>query len=624
MSFIDSDDDDDDVLREITANKRQAPKLSPKLNQPTKKYKPDSTMADLSSVSHAMPPPACAALPDPKPATLKVLVAGALNFGAVENDEPQMAEYGQVLDEIGKLAREHQCDLILLTGGLCCASTPDDEVLIYVAHRLRKLVSRGTQNILFKTRQTPSGAPPCWMSQTTRITMPVIAIYGKHNRPIIMPGEVTEQSALGIYANRKMIEIGCQSDHIKPFIFEKNNDEYAIYAMSWTQDAAQVIKALSNGKLTFAKVNAKCTRVLLCHLTYNEELKSKLDFDIIIWGNEPDQKCSDQRDIIAHSPTKFDMESQHDERAKCVSILDLGKRSAKQIELKQARPIVVQYIKLRDHMSPMDLSSSIDDTNLIREKLTNQIEAVLARQPKSPKPPLFKVYVDLEIEPGSYFPTVPVVSMGHFDGKIYNSRKMLIFVRGKKKIRQRKAKAGEEEDDAEEKVEMQKVVKEDADLIQQHLACDSKFIHSSVFSLGIKLRLEGDVNALSDVMKWAKMRSGVGIEDVKLSSDVNRGEGDDIKTIEKCLLETKDTLKSEIEQFNDAEMLDQMRRDLRESHHSRIKPEPARGKRKSPKKKPSATTFKKEVFSSDDDKEEILPQKSSRSQRQASLLNYMS
>ena len=77
----------------------------------------------------------------------------------------------QVLDEIGKLAREHQCDLILLTGGLCCASTPDDEVLIYVAHRLRKLVSRGTQNILFKTRQTPSGAPPCWMSQTTRITM---------------------------------------------------------------------------------------------------------------------------------------------------------------------------------------------------------------------------------------------------------------------------------------------------------------------------------------------------------------------------------------------------------------------------------------------------------------------
>ena len=160
------------------------------------------------------------------------------------------------------------------------------------------------------------------------------------------------------------------------------------------------------------------------------------------------------------------------------------KSLTKQIELKQARPIVVQYIKLRDHMSQMDLSSSIDDTNLIREKLTNQIEAVLARQPKSPKPPLFKVYVDLEIEPGSYFPTVPVVSMGHFDGKIYNSRKMLIFVRGKKKIRQRKAKAGEEEDDAEEKVEMQKVVKEDADLIQQHLACDSKFIHSSVFRFG--------------------------------------------------------------------------------------------------------------------------------------------
>ena len=69
--------------------------------------------------------------------------------------------------------------------------------------------------------------------------------------------------------------------------------------------------------------------------------------------------------------------------------------------------------------------------------------------------------------------------------------------------------------------------------------------------------------------------------------------------------------------------MDQMRRDLRESQKSRIKHEPARGKRKSPIKKPSTTTFKKDVFSSDDEEEEVMPQKTSRSQRQASLLNYM-
>ena len=45
--------------------------------------------------------------------------------------------------------------------------------------------------------------------------------------------------------------------------------------------------------------------------------------------------------------------------------------------------------------------------------------------------------MDLEIEPGSYFPTIPVVSMGHLDRVIHNARKMLIFVRGSKRVKER-------------------------------------------------------------------------------------------------------------------------------------------------------------------------------------------
>ena len=47
------------------------------------------------------------------------------------------------------------------------------------------------------------------------------------------------------------------------------------------------------------------------------------------------------------------------------------------------------------------------------------------------------------------------------------------------------------------------------------------------------------------------MRSGLGVDEaVQLSSDVRRGEGDDIKSIEQCLLESRDSLKSEMDQFN--------------------------------------------------------------------------
>ena len=78
-------------------------------------------------------------------------------------------------------------------------------------------------------------------------------------------------------------------------------------------------------------MNDICKRVLLCHLNYDEQLKEQLDFDVIIWGNEPNEKWSNgASDITVYSPTKFNMESQHDERAKSVSIVDLGQLSSKE------------------------------------------------------------------------------------------------------------------------------------------------------------------------------------------------------------------------------------------------------------------------------------------------------
>ena len=114
------------------------------------------------------------------------------------------------------------------------------------------------------------------------------------------------------------------------------------------------------------------------------------------------------------------------------------------------------------------------------------------------------------------------------------------------KIHSKKGKKGEKEETVEPG---QKVIQEDVDLINKHLQCESKFIPSSIFSFGIKLRLEGDIHAMADVMKWSRMRASE-LAGFDLSVDVNSTEKDDIRTAEKCLLQSKDHLNVELDQLN--------------------------------------------------------------------------
>ena len=65
----------------------------------------------------------------------------------------------------------------------------------------------------------------------------------------------------------------------------------------------------------------------------------------------------------------------------------------------------------------------------------------------------------------AYFPTIPVVSMSSFSNEIHNARKMLIFLRGSKKVKV----VNKQDNESDEITVKQRVQAEDADIIQKHL-----------------------------------------------------------------------------------------------------------------------------------------------------------
>lgn len=172
--FADSDESDEEcrVFAEVTnfaghQNKRsRSVSKSPSPN-PAKKPRqsvtpPKGELDDdckLTSVSRTSDPFW------PKTQTqagFKFLVTGNWALGHIENDVDQLQHFGQIIDEIGKLAVEQNIDVILFSGGMFSNSSPDGKTMLYACHKLRKIISRKIVADPFKTVKTPSGEPP-WL-----------------------------------------------------------------------------------------------------------------------------------------------------------------------------------------------------------------------------------------------------------------------------------------------------------------------------------------------------------------------------------------------------------------------------------------------------------------------------
>ena len=85
----------------------------------------------------------------------------------------------------------------------------------------------------------------------------------------------------------------------------------------------------------------------MCHLSFTDELKAKLDFDFIIWGGH-NTKDDTVGDLFMHSPTKYDLSDRYDEKPRCVKVIEIGQgndakveTNVKTINLNNSRKLIV-------------------------------------------------------------------------------------------------------------------------------------------------------------------------------------------------------------------------------------------------------------------------------------------
>ena len=111
-------------------------------------------------------------------------------------------------------------------------------------------------------------------------------------------------------------------------------------------DSNAILKDIAKKEISFQKVDCQI-KILLCHLSFTAELKAKLDFDFIVWGGH-NSKEDTENDLFMSSPTKYDLSDRHDEKPRCVKIIEIGQgdtrieTNVKTINLNNSRKLVVQ------------------------------------------------------------------------------------------------------------------------------------------------------------------------------------------------------------------------------------------------------------------------------------------
>ena len=85
----------------------------------------------------------------------------------------------------------------------------------------------------------------------------------------------------------------------------------------------------------------------MCDISPHLKITDSLDFDFIIWGGQ-NSKNDTHDDLFMSSPTKYDLSDRHDEKPRCVKIIEIDQRDAKietnarTINLNSSRQLVVQ------------------------------------------------------------------------------------------------------------------------------------------------------------------------------------------------------------------------------------------------------------------------------------------
>ncbi|KAK6465930.1 Mre11 DNA-binding presumed domain-containing protein [Scheffersomyces coipomensis] len=353
--------------------------------------------------------------------TIKILLTTDNHVGYNENDPIRGDDAWKTFNEITKLAKEHEVDLLVQGGDLFHINKPSKKSLFHVMKSLR-LNCMGDKPCELELLSDPSvGLSNAFNTvnyedPNLNISIPVFAISGNHDDATgdgnLSPLDVL--SVTGLINHFGKVP-DSESITVSPLLLQKGNTKLALYGMANVRDE-RLHRAFRNGIVKFQRPNIQTDswfNLFCIHQNHAQHsitssiperfLPSFLDF--ILWGHE--HECKPHP--IFNPDTKFDVlqagssvatsltEGEEAEKFAFIMTIKGKNYSIEPIKLKTVRPFIMKDIAL----SKTDLMTGTASKSDVIAYLITEVEKIIEQAKvmfKEKNPDLFDEDDDTESE----------------------------------------------------------------------------------------------------------------------------------------------------------------------------------------------------------------------------------
>ncbi|XP_030739609.1 double-strand break repair protein MRE11 [Globicephala melas] len=400
--------------------------------------------------------------------TFKILVATDIHLGFMEKDAVRGNDTFVTLDEILRLAQEHDVDFILLGGDLFHENKPSRKTIHNCLELLRKycMGDRPVQFEIISDQSVNFGFSKFpWVNyedSNLNISIPVFSIHGNHDDPT----GADSLCALDIlscagFVNHFGRSMSVEKIDISPVLLQKGSTKIALYGLGSIPDE-RLYRMFVNKKVTMLRPKEDGNswfNLFVIHQNRNKHGRTNYipeqfldDFiDLVIWGHEHECKIAptknEQQLFYVSQPGSSVVTSLSPGEAvkKHVGLLRIKgrKMNMQKIPLRTVRQFFVEDVVLADHPDIFNpdnpkVTQAIQSFCLekIEEMLENAERERLGNS-RQPEKPLIRLRVDYS---GGFEPFSVLRFSQKFVDRVANPKDVIHFFRR----REQKEDTGEE------------------------------------------------------------------------------------------------------------------------------------------------------------------------------------
>lgn len=385
------------------------------------------------------------------PNTISILITTDNHVGYHENDPIRGDDSGKTFEEITRIAKERDVDMVVQGGDLFHVNKPSKKSLYQVMKSLRSNCL-GDRPCELQLISDPSMALTLdfpgvnYEDENLNIGVPVFAISGNHDDAtgdsLLLPLDILAASGLVNYFGKV---VNNEDITVAPLLFKKGTTKLALYGIGNVKDE-RLHRVFRDNKATFLRsadepdswFNFLCVHqnhVAHTRTSYIPENFLPKFMDFILWGHEheciPDPMYNPEMgfDVLQPGSSVATALSPGEMVEKNVFIMNIrdNKYSIEPVKLKTVRPFIMDEVVLQKEGFVPGPASKDD----VSKFLVNKVEELIQKATEidtSGQLPLIRLRVDYT---GDYHVENPRRFSNRFVGKIANVNDVILLFKKK-------------------------------------------------------------------------------------------------------------------------------------------------------------------------------------------------